>query len=239
MWKVGELARRTGVTVRTLHHYHDIGLLVPSGSTGAGHRLYTDADLVRLQQVLVLRQLGLSLTQVGEYLTRSDYSPRAVIDLRLTQLREQIATADRLRVQLEGLARLLDAAEVVSAEQFLQTIESLAMIEKYYTPDQLAALKDRYDANIDRVKDVEAEWPRLMAAVQAEMDKGTPPTDPAVQALAKQWHGLVEEFTGGDPGVRASLNTMYQAESNVGGMDMTRMRPMMAYIQQAQASGGR
>lgn len=235
MWKVGELARRSGVTVRTLHHYHDIGLLVPSGSTGAGHRLYTDADLARLQQVLVLRQLGLSLEQVGEYLTRSDYSPRAVIELRLTQLREQIATADRLRVQLEGLARLLDAAEVVSAEQFLQTIESLTMIEQYYTPEQLADMQERYAANIDRIKEVEAEWPRLMAAVQAEMDKGTPPTDPAVQVLAKKWMGLVEEFTGGDPGIRASLQKMYESESTVAGMDTTKMRPMMAYIQQATA----
>ncbi|QEL15409.1 MerR family transcriptional regulator [Limnoglobus roseus] len=233
MWKVGELARRSGVTVRTLHHYHDIGLLVPSGSTGAGHRLYTDADLAKLQQILVLRQLGLTLEQVGEYLTRDDYSPRAVIELRLQQLREQIATADRLRVQLEGLSRLLDRAEIVSAEQFLQTIEALTMIDKYYTPEQLANMQERYSANIDRIKEVEAEWPRLMAAVQAEMDKGTPPTDPAVQALAQKWDGLVSEFTGGDPNLQASLKKMYESEPTVAGMDMGKMRPMMEYVQRA------
>jgi DNA-binding transcriptional MerR regulator len=56
--KVGELARRTGLTVRTLHHYDEIGLLNPSLHTEAGYRLYTAGDVARLQQVLSLRQLG-------------------------------------------------------------------------------------------------------------------------------------------------------------------------------------
>ena len=56
--KVGDLARRTGLTVRTLHHYDEIGLLKPSLHTESGHRLYTGRDVARLQQVLSLRQLG-------------------------------------------------------------------------------------------------------------------------------------------------------------------------------------
>ena len=62
LWKVGELAARTGLTVRTLHHYDAIGLLCPSGRTGSahgsGHRLYTGADVERLHQILCLKQLG-------------------------------------------------------------------------------------------------------------------------------------------------------------------------------------
>ena len=67
--KVGELAQRTGLTVRTLHHYDAIGLLRPSLHTEAGYRLYTARDIVRLQQVLSLRQLGFSLDEIRE-LTR-------------------------------------------------------------------------------------------------------------------------------------------------------------------------
>jgi len=77
--KVGELAKRTGLTIRTLHHYDEIGLLKPSLHTGAGHRLYTAADIARLQQVLSLRQLGFSLEQVRDCLDRPGFSPLEVI----------------------------------------------------------------------------------------------------------------------------------------------------------------
>jgi DNA-binding transcriptional MerR regulator len=67
-WKVGELAGATGLTVRALHHYDRLGLLVPSQRTHAGHRLYGEADVSRLYHVLALRDLGFSLAEVGELL---------------------------------------------------------------------------------------------------------------------------------------------------------------------------
>ena len=76
--KVGELAKRTGLTVRTLHHYDEIGLLRPSLHTESGHRLYTLRDLARLQQIVSLRQLGFSLDQVRECLDRPDFRSRYV-----------------------------------------------------------------------------------------------------------------------------------------------------------------
>src|SRR3954469_18916720 len=88
--KVGELAKRTGLTVRTLHHYDEIGLLRPSLRTETGHRLYTAADVARLQQVLSLRQLGFALEEVQACLDRPGFSPLEVIRLHLGHLREQI-----------------------------------------------------------------------------------------------------------------------------------------------------
>src|SRR5947209_7707741 len=102
--KVGELARRTGLTSRTLHHYDDIGLLKPSLHTEAGHRLYTAGDVARLQQVLSLRQLGFSLEEVGACLKRTDFSPPQVIRLHLARLREQIEQQRGLCERLEALA---------------------------------------------------------------------------------------------------------------------------------------
>jgi DNA-binding transcriptional MerR regulator len=60
-WKVGELAERTGVSVRTLHHYDEIGLLSPPWRTEVGHRLYSVRDILRLQQIRSLRALGFGL----------------------------------------------------------------------------------------------------------------------------------------------------------------------------------
>src|SRR5260370_29135403 len=98
--KGGELARRTGLPVRTLHHYDDIGLLKPSLHTDSGHRLYTGSDVARLQQVLSLRQLGFSLDQVRECLDRPDYSPLEVISLHVGRLREQVGMQQKLRERL-------------------------------------------------------------------------------------------------------------------------------------------
>src|SRR5580658_6065661 len=146
-WKVGELAERTGLTIRTLHHYDAIGLLSPSGRTeslhGSGHRLYTAPDVARLHQILSLKQLGFTLEEIGEYLTRADYDPRQVVRLHLEKVRRQTGELARLGDRLQTLAETLDRADAVSAETFLVTIEAMTMLEKYYTPEQLEQLKDR------------------------------------------------------------------------------------------------
>ena len=113
--KVGELARRTGLTIRALHHYDEIGLLRPSLHTEVGHRLYTAADVARLQQVLSLRQLGFSLEQVRDCLDRPDFSPLEVIRLHVARLREQIEMQRGLCERLEALADCFRTAGKVSA----------------------------------------------------------------------------------------------------------------------------
>jgi DNA-binding transcriptional MerR regulator len=137
--KVGELSRRTGLTVRALHHYDEIGLLKPSLHTAAGHRLYATADVARLQQVLSLRQLGFSLEQVRDCLDRPAFSPLAVIRVHVARLREQIELQRKLCDGLEAVGSFFESAGEVSAEMFLQAIEVMTMIETYYTPEQLKA----------------------------------------------------------------------------------------------------
>jgi DNA-binding transcriptional MerR regulator len=78
-WRIGEVATATGLTVRALHYYDQIGLVVPSARTSGGHRLYTDADLAALYQVTALRQLGLPLDQVAVLLA-GHADVRQVID---------------------------------------------------------------------------------------------------------------------------------------------------------------
>src|SRR5581483_2685405 len=126
--KVGELARRTGLTVRTLHHYDEIGLLRPSLHTDSGHRLYTQGDVARLQQVLSLRQVGFSLEQIAGCLDRPGFSPLEVIRLHVARLRDQITLQERLCERLEAVAARLEAAGDVSADEFIQTIEEITMI---------------------------------------------------------------------------------------------------------------
>ncbi|WP_049576794.1 MerR family transcriptional regulator [Nonomuraea sp. SBT364] len=103
---VGQVSRLAGVTVRTLHHYDEIGLLSPGERTAAGYRRYTDDDLVRLQQVLLYRELGFPLEEIAVILD----DPR--VD-ELTQLRRQhellIRKSDRLREVITAVERAIEA----------------------------------------------------------------------------------------------------------------------------------
>lgn len=237
LWKVGELARRAGLSVRTLHWYDEIGLLTPSCHSEAGHRLYTAADVARLQQILSLRQLGFTLEEVRNCLDHPEFAPLSLIERHLARLRGQIEVQRRLCERLESIAASLRAAETVSAEDLLQTIEDMNMIEKYYTPEQLEWLKERRQRlGEERIRQVEAEWPKLLAEVRAEMDAGSDPASTPVQALAQRWLTLVHEFTGGDPGIEKSLQAMYQQEQTIHGMEVGAMRPVMEYIAKAIAA---
>jgi DNA-binding transcriptional MerR regulator len=238
-WKVGELARRTGVSVRTLHYYDEIGLLTPSQHTESGHRLYTVGDVARLQQIRSLQQLGFRLEEIRACLTRSDFALLEVLERHLAQLREQMAAQQRLYQRLEALAASLRQTGEAPVEALLQTLEEMSMFEKYYTPEQMEYLKQRREQLGDEaIQAVEKEWPELIARVKAEMDAGTDPADPKVQVLAQRWRELVESFTGGDPGIRQSLRTMYEQEPTVHGMDTAPMRAMMEYINKALAAAG-
>jgi DNA-binding transcriptional MerR regulator len=211
MWKVGQLAKRTGISVRTLHHYDQIGLLTPSHRTESGHRLYDRDDVVRLQQVVMLRQLGFALDEIGAALAEASL-PR-LIDLHLARLREQIERERRLMSRLERMATWLRTEKEVSVDEFFATIEEMTMFEKYMTEEQLETLRKRGEAvGPQRMQQVQEEWPRLIEEVRAEMQRGTDVNSPQVQALAKRWMSLVNEFSGGDAAIERSVATMYRSE---------------------------
>lgn len=90
MKTVKEVSRATGVSVRTLHHYDAVGLLKPSCVTAAGYRLYDDAALERLYRILVFRELGLSLKEIGELLDAPDHARNRVLEQQIGQMQAKI-----------------------------------------------------------------------------------------------------------------------------------------------------
>jgi DNA-binding transcriptional MerR regulator len=212
-WKVGELANRTGLSVRALHHYDEIGLLTPSLRTPSGHRLYQQADVARLQQIQSLRLMGIPLEEVKQLLDGAAMSPREVIDLHLARLHEQIALQTRLAERLEGLANHLDTVGVASIDDLCRIIQVTTAMEKYFTTEQLEVLRERRtsisDAHMHEVRD---SWNEIIPRVRSAMAQNVDPTSPEILAIARRWKALVEEFTGGDPKIAQAVKTMYEHE---------------------------
>ena len=237
LWKVGDLANRTGLSVRTLHYYEEIGLLAPTHRTRSGHRLYQSSDIMRLQQIVSLRQLGFSLDEIRDCLNQSDFSFERVIELHISRLEQQIETGRKLCSRLKAIAASLRSSEEVSVEELIRTIEEITMLEKYYTPEQIKDLKERAEKiGEERIRQAEAEWQELMDEVRAEMSKGTDPASERAQQLAARWTGLVREFTDNRPDIERSVGRMWQQEENIHGIDTRGMREMMDYISRASAA---
>lgn len=212
--KVGTLAKRTGVSVRTLHHYDEIGLLSPSARTGAGHRLYDTNDIHRLQQIQSLRMMGLSLEEIHEALRAPEYSARQIVQLQLRRLTHQIALQQRLAQRLRLLAQHMDTSTHVSVEELCRIVKETTVMDKYFTPEQLAAMQTRGDAlGAEGVQQVQQRWAEIIPAVRAHMTKNTPVTDPTLQALGREWRDLVNAFTGGDREVARLSRTMISTET--------------------------
>ena len=113
------------------------------------------------------------------------------------------------------------------------------MIESYYTPEQLDDLKKRGEQiGPERIQQSQEEWAELIAQVRAEMEKGTDPTAPEVQAMARRWMALVNAFTGGDPGIAQSLGRLWNEQGdNIVAQHDSRYDPrgVMEYIGRAMA----
>ncbi|MFV8756051.1 MerR family transcriptional regulator [Nannocystaceae bacterium ST9] len=237
-WKVGELAEATKVTVRTLHWYEEQGLLVPDRNP-AGHRVYGPEHLARLQRVLSLRELGLQLDDIRGLLDRGEPSPRTIVEVHLEQVRRRLAALTELERRLAVLAASLAHADQPSVADLLHTIEGMnAMndVEKYYTKDQLEALAARRtELGEPAIHAVQTRWTELFAAFAELRGAGRDPGDPAVQALLDEADRLIAMFTGGDPGIQASLGRMWSENPDMPrrvGMDPE----VFDYMQRARAA---
>ena len=218
VYRIQEFATLAGVTVRALHHYDRLGLLKPTGRSGSGYRLYRDSDLVRLEQIVVLKFLGLPLKQIGQLLKRQ--SPLAE-----TLRRQQHVLAGKRRqldlaIQAIGQAeRSIQPGREPDWELFKTVVREIEMqnntdwSKKYYSEEAKAKVEERKALwNPELQAEVSKQWAELVADVTAAL--GEDPAGPKAQALAARWRKLVEGFTGGDAEVQKGLNKMWSDKQN-------------------------
>jgi DNA-binding transcriptional MerR regulator len=205
-WRIGEVATATGLTVRALHHYDQVGLVVPSTRTSGGHRLYTGADLAVLYQVTALRQLGLSLDQIAVLLA-GQADVRQVIDEQLVQVDRQIRLATRLREQL--LAARATGTDADGAG-FTEIIKLAGDLTGYLDPEQIDAMRRRMgELGVVAEHAVGVEIPRLYGEAMREMTSGTPPSDPAVRRIVSRLDELSGLLRGPDSAASTAVRALW------------------------------
>ncbi|HEX9988691.1 MAG TPA: MerR family transcriptional regulator [Chloroflexia bacterium] len=222
---IREFARLTGVTARTLHYYDQIGLLAPSLRTEAEHRLYTQGDALKLQQIVTLKYMGYSLSEIRNLLKNPARNVQQSLRLQKMAIDERIA-------QLQQVSRALEATLGAATNGDLEGLpwehlsiiikgvtmgpskESQEWVQQFYTEEQSQMLAER--ASKMSQADIDAAtqgWADVYAGFKARMH--LPPDHPEVQALVAKMQQLIEGFTGGDPGIRQSLERMYSKPEEV------------------------
>jgi DNA-binding transcriptional MerR regulator len=207
--QIGVLAQATGVTVRTPHHYDAIGLLVPDARSQSGRRLYSEQNVRRLFQIVALRRLGLSLDQIVAAL---DQRPGLIDTVRgqLERVEQVLELQRRLHRTLTEVLKRFEHDDEPTLDQLIESIEVMTMIEEHYTQEQLEQLESRRNELGDAgLRQVEDDWAALIKAVRSEHANDTDASDPRMLELARRWRALIEQFTGGDEGIRRSLASMY------------------------------
>lgn len=209
---VGELAKRTGITVRTLHHYDRLGLVKPTGRSNGNYRLYGSEDMKRLQAVRSLQAAGFSLKRIKTMMDYPGFSFDQAITLHLGKLKEKIDLERALEKQLKTMHDLLKAKKDPSLDDviYLLGVTTNVKLFKLDAKDEAKLAHHWVQYSPADIKAVEAEWPKLIAKVRAHMNKGTDPKAPEMQKLAKRWMELVNMFTAGIDKVAKGVAQNYE-----------------------------
>jgi MerR family transcriptional regulator, thiopeptide resistance regulator len=206
--KIGTVANISGLSVRTLHHWDAIGLLSPSGRTASGHRVYSDADVGRLYQIMALRKLGLSLDSIATALD-GDVDMGHVVSEHIASVDAALTALTELQLQLRRIeGELADggAADVSTVLAAIAAIdvarpERERVLSEHLTDEQLQHLATAgQGAGPAAPYLLQVEWPSLYARADALRNAGVPPTDPAMGEIAKRMNELSIVFGGSRSG---------------------------------------
>lgn len=223
-YQVKEVAEIAGVSVRALHHYDEIGLLVPSGRTAAGYRLYDGDDLLRLQQILIGRELGMALEEIRRSLDDPSFDRRAALEKQRDQL---AARAERTAAMLGAI----DAALAALGEKTMKDMskEEITALFDGFDPSQYEdEVKERWgetDAYKESARRTSAytksDWERhkaeahaIMTAAAELFTAGAPADGDEAMAVAEQHRLLIDRwFYPCSPTMHAGLAATYEADS--------------------------
>jgi DNA-binding transcriptional MerR regulator len=230
---VRQLANMAGVSVRTLHHYDHIGLLRPSARTAAGYRLYGTKDLLRLQQILLFKELDLPLEEIRRILDDPGFDPvqalaqhRRTLELRAERLAHLLHTIDRTIARLTEVDMSLTDEELYEGLPKEQVERWKREVDERYDPKLVAESNRRVHAmGKEQWNAVKAEGDAISRRMAELM--GRAPSDPEVQATIARQHAWIENFYPCSAEVFQGLGQLY-AENPEFRANYDKVRPGLA-----------
>ena len=218
VYRAKEFASLAGVTVRALHHYDRLGLLQPKERSEAGYRLYGVRDFARLEQIVVLKFLGIPLKQIG-HLLEPDAKLGDVLQKQRDVLFARRLQLDKAIRAISNAQRSIQSRKDPDWKLFQLIVKELEMqknIEwkgKYFSTEARAKVAARRsNLSAEDLEKANKDWAALHAEVEASL--GEDPAGRKGQELADRWEKLIEDFTGGDPEIRAGLEAMMADRAN-------------------------
>lgn len=217
---VGAAASHVGVTVRTLHHWDAIGLVRPSGRTTGGYRLYSAADVARMHRVLVYRELGLPLDDIGDLLD----APTADMTVPLRQQRAQLLERiSHLRAMVDAVDRMIEAA---GAGILLSAEEQVAIFGERWDPSSVVAARDRWGDTAQWAQYAERaasmtpeDWQRIadnLATLERDLaaarHAGVRPGSAEANALAERHRASIGAYFDCTPSMHVCLGRNHAAD---------------------------
>ncbi|MCA6092302.1 MerR family transcriptional regulator [Streptomyces sp. SCA3-4] len=218
---VGQVAAVAGVTVRTLHHYDEIGLLVPSGRSHAGHRRYEDVDLDRLQQVLFYRELGFPLDEVAVLLDDPGADPMAHLLRQHELLAERIGRLQRMAAAVEHAMEARKMGISLTPEEKFEVFGDFDPDAHAAEAEQRWGGTDAYAESKRRTSSYTKEdWLRikeradgLNARIAALMESGAAPESEEAMDLAEEHRRQIgEHYYACSYEMHTGLGEMYVAD---------------------------
>jgi len=202
-YQIGEVARRSGVSKRMLRHYDKLGLLVPSDRSAADYRLYNDTDLLRLQQIVIGRSLGLSLENIRTLIDDPHLDRRKLLLQQRQELTQRAqATASMIRSVDAAIALLnqpLSKDILMHSTQLFDGFNSAEFAEEAQKRwgsteayKESAARMRKYDAN-DRQK-IKEETSMIMSSAASALQSGAKPDDVSVMDIAEQHRLSIDQW---------------------------------------------
>ena len=234
-YRVKQVADMAGVSVRTLHHYDQLGLLVPGDRTRAGHRLYTDDDLLRLQQIIIQRELGFSLEEIRRWLDDPDHDRRQALLGQRRALQERAERTDAMLRSVDQALRAMDERDDAEPGQAsgqhekgaVMTMDMTKLFDGFDPADHEREAESRWGDTeshriaMDRTRRYsEADWKALSEeqaaiyrdAVQARQAGKSPEDNEAMDIAERHRLSIDRWFYPCSPAMHAGLADLYEAD---------------------------
>ncbi|MDF2906741.1 MAG: transcriptional regulator, MerR family [Herbinix sp.] len=212
--KIGELASMTGITVRTLHYYDEIGILKPSHMTESGHRLYDMQCVTSLYRIMAMKDLGFNLTDISDIIKTKNIDISELVEMQIANIQEEIAQKQLLFSKLLKLKQGFKANQNISLDDFKAMVPFInASADKYFSKEQFYKMRTRLEG-FNSGSEANVEWISFIAKLNHCYKNNLAYTDLNAVECVDYWKNLMSKFVGEDEHLKNSVLSFHASIEN-------------------------